>query len=322
MDRPQKFIEQAKTLHGDKYDYSKVEYVNTRTPVEIICRTHGSFTKRPNDHLTKKSGCPACGRTHYMTLEIFLDRVKKIYGDLYDCSSVSEYLGYETKHQLICKQHGPFLQTPKSLLIAKQGCQQCGVEKIKQHSKNRRFSQKQFVERAQAIHSDKYDYSKTVYESSGKKIEIICKQHGSFFQTPNAHIGKQKQGCPKCGNKRRGGLGNLSVDLFEKFPEKGIAPAMLYVIEMQAKTDKFIKIGITTRTIKQRFERTGAGAKHVNKTVLYTKYLPLKEAFVLEQHILQQLKQYQYWPNYLKEGRTECLKNCCEVIEQLKHLLK
>lgn len=51
------FIEEAKMVHGNKYDYSKVVYVNNNTKVEIICPEHGSFFQRPNDHL-KKNGCP------------------------------------------------------------------------------------------------------------------------------------------------------------------------------------------------------------------------------------------------------------------------
>lgn len=55
----EQFIKQAVKVHGDKYDYSKVNYINNRTPVEIICLKHGSFWQRPDAHLMGK-GCYLC----------------------------------------------------------------------------------------------------------------------------------------------------------------------------------------------------------------------------------------------------------------------
>lgn len=46
----EEFIEQAKNVHGDKYDYSKVVYESTQKPVEIVCKIHGNFLQRPLDH--------------------------------------------------------------------------------------------------------------------------------------------------------------------------------------------------------------------------------------------------------------------------------
>ena len=56
------FIEQARKVHGNKYDYSKVEYINARTKVRIICPIHGEFKQFPNQHIYLEQGCPKCGR--------------------------------------------------------------------------------------------------------------------------------------------------------------------------------------------------------------------------------------------------------------------
>ena len=56
------FIERAKAVHGDKYDYSKVEYINMHHKVLIICPVHGLFEQLPQPHL-KGQGCPECGKT-------------------------------------------------------------------------------------------------------------------------------------------------------------------------------------------------------------------------------------------------------------------
>ena len=54
------FITKARDSHGDRYDYSKVEYSNMKTAVTIICPTHGEFSQNPHTHTVIKSGCPKC----------------------------------------------------------------------------------------------------------------------------------------------------------------------------------------------------------------------------------------------------------------------
>lgn len=58
------FIINSKLKHGDKYDYSKVNYENTRKQVIIICKKHGEFKQTPNDHLSGY-GCIKCGKDNY-----------------------------------------------------------------------------------------------------------------------------------------------------------------------------------------------------------------------------------------------------------------
>lgn len=59
----EEFIEKARAIHGDKYDYSKVEYVNNSTKVCIICPVHGEFWQTPSKHIFGK-GCPYCNESH------------------------------------------------------------------------------------------------------------------------------------------------------------------------------------------------------------------------------------------------------------------
>ena len=56
------FVEKAKQVHGDKYDYSKVDYKNNRIKVEILCKHHGSFFQKPNNHIDSSGGCPTCAK--------------------------------------------------------------------------------------------------------------------------------------------------------------------------------------------------------------------------------------------------------------------
>lgn len=60
----EKFIEDARKIHGDRYDYSKVNYINNKTKVCIICPIHGEFWQSPISHINGKHGCPTCDESH------------------------------------------------------------------------------------------------------------------------------------------------------------------------------------------------------------------------------------------------------------------
>ena len=102
----EEFILKAKKVHGDKYDYSQVNYVKTTIPVTIICPIHGPFTQRPVNHLRGK-GCKYCGNAVKHTTEEFIEAARKVHGDKYDYSQV-EYVNNKTKVKIICPIHGLF----------------------------------------------------------------------------------------------------------------------------------------------------------------------------------------------------------------------
>ena len=127
----EEFIEKAKEIHGNKYDYSKVEYVNNETKVCIICPIHGEFWQTPNNHFNS-CGCYLCGKintsiTKTKTKEQFINDSKKIFRDFYDYSKVV-YKGNKEKVTLICPKHGEFMVRPDSHLVKFRGCPQCAAE--------------------------------------------------------------------------------------------------------------------------------------------------------------------------------------------------
>ena len=183
----EEFIERAKKIHGNKYDYSKVEYVNNHTKVCIICPIHGEFWQQPNNHLQGKS-CPKCSKKGIKyTLDEFIEMSNVIHNGKYDYSKV-EYVNSATKVCIICPIHGEFWQTPSEHLVG-YGCSRCVRE-------NFNLTTEEFIQRAQKIHGNKYDYSKVKYEKWNEKVCIICPKHGEFWQTPCKHL--QGQSCPKC----------------------------------------------------------------------------------------------------------------------------
>lgn len=187
------FIERAVKKHGDRYDYSKSVYVDSVTPLEIICHEHGSFFQAPAAHL-RGYGCPLCGnkkRGKRSSLEEFIDKAREVHGDKYDYSKV-EYINSWTKVCIICHEHGGFYQTPMAHLNG-QGCPKC---------LGRGLSQDEIISKFKAVHNDKYDYSKVKFTRVKDKVCIICPEHGEFWKTPEKHI--MGQGCPKCSFKKRG----------------------------------------------------------------------------------------------------------------------
>lgn len=185
------FINKAKVMHGDTYDYSKVDYVNNSTHVTIICKTHGEFLQTPAGHLAGKS-CIKCSGIDQKTTDWFITSAIKIQGDKYSYSK-SDYIDSKTKVIIICKIHGEFLQTPGHHLSG-QGCNKCNLI-IK--TKNQSKTTEKFILDAINVYGDKYDYSKVDYKNSWTYVVIICKIHGDFLQIPDGHL-SNRNGCPMC----------------------------------------------------------------------------------------------------------------------------
>ena len=186
-----KFISEAQMIHHDKYDYSKVEYVNAKTKVCIICPEHGEFWQTPHNHL-QGQGCPKCSPTLKLNKDVFIENSNKKHNGKYDYSKV-KYINNRTKVCIICPEHGEFWQTPSNHMYG-YGCAKCANSlNAENHTSNTDI----FIEKARQIHNDKYDYSKVNYVNSRTKVCIICPEHGEFWQTPDAHL--SNKGCPKCG---------------------------------------------------------------------------------------------------------------------------
>ena len=229
------FIEKAKKIHSNKYDYSKVEYINTMTKICIICPIHGEFWQTPAMHL-HGNGCPKCkakkqGDKCRKKIDDFIQEAKNVHGNKYDYSKVN-YINNSTKVCIICPIHGEFSQTPKTHINQKCGCPEC--------SSLKKLTNEKFIEKAKNVHGNKYDYTKSQYKNTRTKLIIVCPKHGEFLQTPHSHL--HGDGCPNCNfshleneietmlkenninyecQKRFKWLGKQSLDFF--LPEYNIA---------------------------------------------------------------------------------------------------
>lgn len=126
------FLEKATKVHGDKYDYSLVEYTNANTVVSVICPEHGEFTQIPYNHLMGK-GCRLCGLessklSRVLYIEEVLERFENVHNGRYDYSDVV-YIG--DAHSLLkitCLEHGPFMQSYANHYHNRQGCPECAKD--------------------------------------------------------------------------------------------------------------------------------------------------------------------------------------------------
>jgi len=185
------FIEKAKNIHNNFYDYSLVSYVNAKTKVKIICPIHGVFEQTPDKHLSGQ-GCKECKKIkigNKLRSKNFVERATNLYNGKYDYSLVN-YVNNCTKVKIICPIHGVFEQIAQNHLDG-HGCPICGRENAS--NKNKKTFE-QFVEEANKVHNNFFTY--TNYINDATKIKIICPIHGEFYQTPNKHL--SGQGCPKC----------------------------------------------------------------------------------------------------------------------------
>lgn len=184
------FIDEANKIHKEKYDYSNVNYINARTKIKIICKTHGGFEQEPFSHL-RGNGCFQCGlllrsSKRLKTQNDFVNESNKIHNFKYNYEN-TEYNGCHNKIEYTCNTHGVILQTAQSHLYGR-GCHKCV---------GRSRTTNDFITDAENIHGKLYDYSRVNYIDTIKKVEVICKKHGSFYTNVINHIGK-KSGCPSC----------------------------------------------------------------------------------------------------------------------------
>lgn len=186
----EEFIEKARKVHGDKYDYSKVDYKTTHEKVVITCKKHGDFEQSPSSHLYG-NGCPKCkaeksNETLKATYDDIIKKFKEAHGDKYLYEDNFNFENMHSKIKIICPIHGEFIQEINSHIRGR-GCPKC----------SKKFMDTEyFIECSNKIHNNKYDYSLSEYKNPKEYVKIICSKHGVFYQAPTKHL--SGQGCPYC----------------------------------------------------------------------------------------------------------------------------
>jgi len=237
----EEWLSRAIYKHHDKYDYSDVVFINSKTPVKIKCILHNTFFNQIAGNHLYNQGCPTCGNIRRQSNNIkrnseakenFIVKAQKIHGDRYNYSKV-KYKRNSDKVRIICKIHGEFLQAPRDHLSGS-GCNRCGIAR---NVSSQTLTTEEFIIKANIVHKGIYEYSNVKYINAKTKVDIFCKKCNSIFsQDPDHHV-NSKCGCPYCN------AGRFKLD----------APSILYYFKITFENKILYKIGITNRTITQRY---------------------------------------------------------------------
>lgn len=208
------FVQLAKEIHGDKFDYSLVtEIKDCRDKVKVICPVHGVFEIEVFQHIKGKKkpvGCVLCDRENKLLKG---SDIKKIIEEKYDydLSLIDDEGRFRAidKVKIICPKHGVITKQVRHLVNEKEGCPKCAKQR------DCKYSVQEFIELARAVHGDKYDYSliKEI-ETVITRVPIICPVHGKFNQEVRKHL--EGQGCRKCGRRALGDKMFKTTDTFIK----------------------------------------------------------------------------------------------------------
>lgn len=199
----ERFIREARKVHGDRYDYSETEVIKGEKKVKIICRIHGPFWQAIYDHLNGR-GCKRCTLKYPpKTTEQFIEEAEAVHGKgTYDYS-LTKYKNNEEKLCVIChkigrdgKEHGKIWVVPKYHLAGRK-CYKCARDE-----KANKFIQicaDEFVRKATELYGDMYDYSQMKYVDMDTKTKFVCKKHGIFWRTPRELLSGKK--CQHCASR-------------------------------------------------------------------------------------------------------------------------
>ncbi len=213
------FYKRANQIHSNKYNYEKVNYVDSHTKITIICNKGHEFEQQPTSHLAGQ-GCKYCNEialkegkpltnivvpriTNKWTKEKFIEKGKEIHGNEYDYSLVN-FISIKKPVVLRCNRNHIFEQIPE-LHLKGNNCRQCAVNN---------YSNEEFIVKSKEIFGDTFDYSKCNYINAITKITLICKEKKHEFEVcPTKHY--STLGCPLCNKTTEG---KMEKELRQKYP--------------------------------------------------------------------------------------------------------
>lgn len=249
--------------------------------------------------------------------EDFFNKAKELHGDNYNYDN-SKYINSRTKLTILCnKCNTTFEQLPTEHIRIRKtsvrgytnnngGCPTCKLNYISEYSK---LSIKEYIDKANKIHNNKYSYLNTeqdILETPVKgdksiKITIECPKHGLIKVSKLAHIDvNHPQGCIECSN-----FNKELIKILKKENEHNLEDiakntfAIFYIL----KFNNFYKYGLTTKSIKQRYRhlKNYETVQEIN-TNLYT---AVELETLIEKYC--QSNNLKIYPSLLKNnGISEC----------------
>ncbi len=205
----EEFIQKAKAIHGDKYDYSKVEYVNASTNVRIICPIHGEFLQRPSHHLGGH-GCSKCAAE--------INAAKMRIWTKEKCHEVASQ--YTNLYSFRTEAEAAYNASLKHNWLKDYTWLSYKIDMSTPKKKRQTYTQDEIIERLRSLFGEKYSYEQVVFKNMKTPITLICHEkdangveHGAFTMRPD-NIFSSHQECPKCYDDRRSQAQRKPVEQF------------------------------------------------------------------------------------------------------------
>jgi hypothetical protein len=289
-----------KELHNNLYEYPNYIYKDSGQEITLTCKLHGNQTLIESNHM-KGFGCGACVKkgAPALTEELFQKRMYEVNSGI---EILENYKGFH--QQILCKNKYGFVKVaPQNLLKGYLGSLKVATDKTS-------YMIEQFKER----HNSLYSYPNYIYCGNRCIGKIECSIHGEFEQLSDVHL--MGSGCKKCGQEGRvNGFGRTDFINMANGRE-----CIYYIIKCDNEEESFYKMGITARTVKDRYKDR------------YTMPYPFRTIFEhfsfdagyiwdLESSLKNQYKSVKYEPNIYFKGITECFNLSLpvdEIIENLK----
>lgn len=201
------FVQKAKAIYGDKYDYTKTNYVNSNTPIIVMCNKHGEFKVLPGKHLHRNQGCPLCSKRTNWSFRGFMDELQKKqphyfddkeilnYSDICDLSE-KDFKIEKTVFVLKCKKDGYVWKTHGKQMLLNNGCRKCSgyLKKTKE----------EYISEVASKYPTILDQFSVIgnYESTRKPFLVKCNTCGFEFPITPYHFKNGKAKCPNCQKGR------------------------------------------------------------------------------------------------------------------------
>lgn len=292
------FLEKAFSLYGNRYDYSKSLYVNSSSKILIKCNIcKNEFYQSPNAHL-QNNECLKCSRvkqslSRRKPFSYYLEKFKITHKGFYNYEE-SSFTGSCNKMIMICPLHGTFKLEPIKHVNGVT-CKLCYF-----HRKRNIHTIESFKELAIKIHKDLYDYQDFEYKGATEKSKIKCNNCKKvFLQSPSKHL-IDKYGCRNC---------SFYLSSFKKnnwiIKSKGRV-GKFYILKFFNSDENFIKVGITFKSIKERYQGLKNYKYEIFKEI---KSSDLSKIWDMEKEFIRKNKEYHYIPLFYFAGsKKECFK--------------
>ena len=202
LERKENFIKKSILKYKDKFDYSKVNYINSISKVIIICKKHGEFFKTPSKHLWNKHSCPKCAIDEYskavkISKEEFINLASKVHDNKYSYEKISINKRTDSM-EIFCKRHNKyFFQRLNVHLQGFCGCKECTKEQ-KEENMHKIFKDN-FIKSFISKFGKDYDFSKVTYKNNITPVIVKCNKHNQEFLQVHRNIKRSKNcSCPQC----------------------------------------------------------------------------------------------------------------------------